>query len=375
VYILLNKKIRILIVEDAVSDAELLKLELHKGKILFTSIVVDTKKAFIDALDNFIPDMILSDYALPSFDGISAMLLAQTKCPDVPFIFVTGALGEELAIEALRSGATDYVFKNNLIRIVPAVTRALTEANTRAKRRKADEELKNAYVELKTLDTLKSNIIANISHELRTPLTIALTSFEMAMREEDKMTRNKRLTLGKDALWKQNQIIQNLVDAAMLEKKSHNLNPTNLNLDNIITLCKDAITPLAEESKVKIKTAIPKNLPMIKADPDAITNVFDNLFNNALKFNRTGGEITIKMRDVGDFVEVIIADTGIGIDKEHQEKIFNKFYQVDATITREYSGTGMGLAIVKEIIEMHGGKIYVESEFGKWSRFCFTLPI
>ncbi len=138
----MDKELRILILEDIPADAELEEHELRKAGLVFTSKVVDTREAFLKELDEFFPDLILSDYELPLFDGIAALRIAKEKCPDVPFILVTGKLGEEFAIEKLKKGATDYVLKNNLKRLVPSVKRALEEAKQITERKRAELEYK-----------------------------------------------------------------------------------------------------------------------------------------------------------------------------------------------------------------------------------------
>ncbi len=140
----MKDKLRILILEDSAADAELATDELEQAGISFVSEVVDRRDSFIKALEVFLPDIILSDYSLPSFDGLSALEIARVKSPDTPFIFVSGAMGEETAIEFLQKGATDYVLKNRLSRLGPAVSRALHEAEGKRERRRAEEELREA---------------------------------------------------------------------------------------------------------------------------------------------------------------------------------------------------------------------------------------
>lgn len=145
---LMDKKLRILILEDVPADAELMERELCKGGMNFSSERVDTKEAFLEGLKDFEPDLILGDYKLPSFDGLSALEIVQEKCPEVPFIFVSGAIGEEFAIETLKKGATDYVLKDRLSRLVPAVSRALREVGERTERKRAEAERKKLIQEL-----------------------------------------------------------------------------------------------------------------------------------------------------------------------------------------------------------------------------------
>lgn len=136
-----RRELHILILEDVTTDAELIKDELREAGTVFTPNCVKDNVSYLKALDEFSPDIILSDYSLPSFDGLSALKLAVKMCPDVPFIFVSGALGEETAIELLKQGATDYVLKSRLSRLGPAVSRALQEVKERNERKMAVEAL------------------------------------------------------------------------------------------------------------------------------------------------------------------------------------------------------------------------------------------
>jgi formate hydrogenlyase transcriptional activator len=164
-----KKKLRILILEDVAAHAELMERELRKAEMVFSARRVATRAAFLAALHDFNPDLILADYSLPSFDGIAALSIAREECPTTPFVFVSGTLGEELAIETLKQGATDYVLKQRLARLAPAVRRALREAEERAARRHAEAALRRAHDELElwlkertTLLEINNAIITNL---------------------------------------------------------------------------------------------------------------------------------------------------------------------------------------------------------------------
>jgi len=172
----MNSELKILILEDVVTDAELMEFELRESGLVFVSQRVSTRSSFIKALEQRCPDIILSDYSLPSFDGLSALTLAQEICPEVPFIFVSGALGEEMAIELLKKGATDYVLKNRLSRLGPAVSRALHEHNEREERRRVEAELKESEDRYRTI--FENTGTAMIIFEEDTTIVLANRGFE-----------------------------------------------------------------------------------------------------------------------------------------------------------------------------------------------------
>lgn len=159
----MNTKIKILILEDSKSDAELLHYELKRNNVNFVSETVLTREDFETALDIFCPDIILSDYSLPSFDGVTAFNIKQTKYPDVPFIIVSGTIGEENAIELIKSGVTDYLLKDKLFTLNAKITRALAEATEKKEKRIADERLKKQYEKLLEIAHLQS-------HQVRAPI-------------------------------------------------------------------------------------------------------------------------------------------------------------------------------------------------------------
>ena len=179
----MKKDIRILMLEDNVADAELVKFALRDGGLNFTIKRVDSKAQYLKELEEIPPDIILLDYALPDFDGFTALQMAQEKYPDIPFIFVTGTLGEEVVIEMLKSGATDYVLKTRLSRLVPAVQRAMREAGERAERRRAQERLKKSHEQLRALSVYLQHVREDerirISRQVHDELGQALTGLKM----------------------------------------------------------------------------------------------------------------------------------------------------------------------------------------------------
>src|SRR6267142_2422244 len=169
--------------EDDAADAELTRFALRKGGLQFSMARVETRKDYLEALDQNPPELILSDYSLPGFDGHAALELARTICPETPFIFVTGTMGEEVAIETLKSGATDYVLKTRLSRLIPAVHRALREPQERIHRRRAEAQLRESHERLRLLSvylqTVREEERTRIAREVHDELGQALTSCKL----------------------------------------------------------------------------------------------------------------------------------------------------------------------------------------------------
>jgi signal transduction histidine kinase len=180
---IMKKQIQILMVEDDPADAELIKHALRKDGLCFSAKRVDSHDEYLSALEAGTPDVILSDYSLPAFDGYKALAMAQERHPDVPFIFVTGTMGEEVAIETLKNGATDYVLKLRLGRLAPAVHRALRETRERAERQRALEQLRESHEQLRALSVYLQHVREEermrISREVHDGLGQALTGLKM----------------------------------------------------------------------------------------------------------------------------------------------------------------------------------------------------
>jgi len=182
----MTERLRILLVEDLASDAELEMLELERAGLSVTHSIVDNKKSFVDALREFEPDVILSDFSMPGFDGTTAVALAREMRPDTPFIFVSGTIGEESAIDALKSGATDYVMKTNLVRLPAAVKRALRDGKDRVARRKAEEELETLRERLRSVVSTLPDVVWSVavpSREIQYVSPATVTVFGRTQKE------------------------------------------------------------------------------------------------------------------------------------------------------------------------------------------------
>ncbi len=244
-----------------------------------------------------------------------------------------------------------------------------------SKIKKSKEKLKRAYEKLKTLDRMKSDIISNVSHELLTPLTIFKGVTDLVYEEDDLEERAKLLNIGRRAIDRQFRVIRDLTEVANINKNKslRKLEFLPLDLGEIVRNAVDENIYFALKKDVNVEVSIPKTIPKVLADPSSLTHAISNIINNAIKFNRDGGKVSVFARYHSGIVEVSVLDTGIGIAGKYLDKIFDKLYQIDATTTRPYEGTGMGLVVAKEIISLHGSNIRVKSEPKKGSSFTFTL--
>jgi|Deesub1362B_J571_1020462.scaffolds.fasta_scaffold01471_3 signal transduction histidine kinase len=235
------------------------------------------------------------------------------------------------------------------------------------------KKLERAYEDLKEIDELKSNIIANVSHELRTPITIAKGFIELAMVEEDEEERRNNLQSAVNALIRLNDIVEDLIQVANIERGDSNLRRESFSLAEAVMGAVKEKETLAKEKGVKIEVDLDHGGDIV-GDPIKLKRAILNLLDNAIKFNRSGGEVKIKVSEEQGWVKITISDTGIGIPEDRLEDIFKPLTQLDPSPTRRYGGTGTGLAVAKRIIEAHGGKIWVESKLGKGATFYMVLP-
>jgi PAS domain S-box-containing protein len=602
-------KLRVLILEDVPSDAELMQHTLRRAGIAFEALCVDNREAFERALPEFRPDIVLADYHLPAFTGLEAVQIVRREYPQIPVVIVTGTLGNLTAAETLQTGARDYVLKGDLERLPHAVQHALfVERGIRARKsaekalrereafyhtiledlpalicrwrpdgtityvndnycryfgkrreellghrlvpvipaedqpllaahraainmgksvatveyrgrnaagethwqrwidrplldaqgnirefqssgwdideRKRLEQLgleseiaarmaegvqltrvrdgiivytnprfeqmfgyahgellgksvavlnaatehspEQTFAEIsatlrergswegdvhnrrkdgsefwchatastfdhpehgpvwlavhldisarKEVERLKDELVSTVSHELRTPLTTML-GFVGLLRNRE-MTREREqelLAIIEQEGQRLTRLLNDFLDIQRLESGRQEYHWQAL---EITSLLHEALALYAASTtRHTLINAVPAGLPPVTVDPDRLRQVLDNLIFNAIKYSPAGGNITLGARSEADEVVVWVADQGLGIPPEAMSQLFSKFYRVESTATKGIGGTGLGLPLVKEIIEAHQGRVWVESEPGKGSTFSFSLPL
>lgn len=239
------------------------------------------------------------------------------------------------------------------------------------------EELIRINERLKEMDRLKSVFLANMSHELRTPLTAIIGFSELLIdkvmgeiTEEQTDCMENILTSAQHLL----DLINNILDLSKIEAGRMELRPEPFQLEAVVFLVRRTVSPLIESKKLILNIESEEGIPDIYADLGKIKQILLNLVGNAIKFTPEGGTITIGAGFKDNSFALSVADTGIGIKPEDRERIFQEFQQAEDSTSKEYGGTGLGLTLTKRLAELHGGRIEVESELGKGSRFTVYLP-
>lgn len=482
------EELRILILEDNPADAELTQRELEKAGLSFVASVVATRWEFHQQLDAFDPDLILSDYKLPGFDGISAMRMAIAERPEIPFIFVTGEMGEERAIDTLKEGATDYVLKQRLARLVPAVERAMAEVEEKSQRRRAEEnyrtvfettgtamcvldedmvvisanrgferllgyavgetepkvrftqvvsrdgpetedftryhrevlseggrdpvffEVRVVHSDGRTLDVLASmgrlpgtrdsvlslidvtrekryeaelreraerlrDFLTVASHEIRHPITVIKGYTEMLgdgdIKIPEDMVPDIYASMN-DAADRLTRIVTELMDVSHIEDTGVELDMTSCEIKELV------LEAAADEHGARtarhVEVEVLSDPGLATVDRVRFMFVIDELLDNADKYSPEGSLPSVTLESGPDGPLVSVLDRGPGIPESDRERVFERFYQVEDASHHSKPGMGLGLYIVRQVAEAHGGRIWCEPRDGGGSAFRFSIP-
>ncbi len=407
-----HRPARILVVDDHAENRELLQASLeHAAYAVFTA--ANGHEA-LEAVTRHRPDLILLDVMMPGLDGyeVCRRLKADPETAFVPVIVVTALQDFAHRLRGIEAGADEFLTKpfrhEELWTRVRALLRTkhlhdqVAAQNSLLEARVAERTaaLTRALADLKELDQLKAEFLANVSHELRTPLT-PLLGYLPALLQEDfgPLTPLQRQALDGMAASVERlyHLIEDLLRFMERETGSHGADRTTVHVAALIKTGAARALAAAREKGVQVLLDIPADLPPVWAHVDGLSRAFGHVIENAVKFTPPRGTVTVTAgrgqagRDpapaappaevpptthpAAEIVHVIVRDEGIGIPRDAIPRLFDPFYQVDGSSTREYGGTGLGLALTKRLVEQHGGRIWAESE-GKWrgSTFVIVLP-
>ena len=375
--------LRLLHLEDDPVDAELITTTLMEGNIPCQSQLVDTRQAFVAALKEGRMDLILADYSIPGFDGMTALTLARQHCPDVPFLFVSATIGEELAIDAMHQGATDYVLKQRLGRLVPSVQRALRELEDRAERKRAEEALRQSEKQFRQSQKMEAvgRLAGGIAHDFNNLLTVIMGYSQVLLTE---LGPQHPLRGKIEETLKAGERAASLIRQLLTFSSKQSLDPKVLSLNTAVTSLEGLLRRLIGEDIQLVSKLDPTN-GRLRADQAQLEQVLVNLVVNARDAMPKGGTLTIETAQVeltlspvyhltplppGPYVRLAVSDTGCGMDRKTQSHIFEPFF----TTKGEGKGTGLGLSTVFGIVTQCGGAIDVTSRVGHGTRFDLYFP-
>jgi len=356
----------VLLVDDDAGDRQLVKLALARSsnQVKFDLAVAETLSEGIDRLSNEKYDIVLLDLGLPDSSGMNTVEKARDASPGVPIVVLTGLADEDRALEAIKLGAEDYLVKGKpleyaLIRIIRYTIQ----------RKRAEQNLAKLVKKLEDINRELNDFASIVSHDLKAPLRGIKTLADWIMADNgDRLTDEGKEQMG--LLVKRVDRMHNLIEAVLMYSRvgREKEKKVPVNLNELVPEVREMIAPPPH-----IKVTVDDQLPTLVCEHTRIMQVFQNLLSNAVKYmDKPEGDIRVGCQDDGEFWKFSVSDNGPGIEERHFDKIFQMFQTLAPRDS--YESTGVGLTLVKKIVLMYGGRVWVESQVGAGSTFFFTLP-
>jgi two-component system sensor histidine kinase/response regulator len=327
-------------------------------------------------------DLVLLDVMLPDGRGVDLLAPIHEKDPDSVCVIITGYATVELAVEAIKQGAYDFIskpFTSDLLLMTVNQGMEKRGLSREAKRLQAIEreavELARAKEEMERLDRFKTAFTLTVAHELRAPIT-ALQSFLLAMLK-GYVSPNQQKEVLQRAIERVQELLDLVDDLLNLAAAKQELVPSKrevLSLADALEKVVPLLQAQAEEKGITFTVEV-RQRPQVEANLGQMGQLWTNLISNGIKYTPAGGRVTVTLEEKDGWAVGTVEDTGIGIAPQDQPRIFEEFYRTSQAKEFEHRGTGLGLPLVKRVVEGHGGTIEVESALGQGSRFSFRLPV
>ncbi|MBD2000726.1 response regulator [Leptolyngbya sp. FACHB-541] len=381
----MSQPLHILLIDDNQDDRFLTLRELRrKFSDLEVREILDAK-GFEEALNQWEFDLVITDYQLGWSTGIELLHAVKSRFPDCPVVMFTNTGNEEIAVEAMKSGLDDYIVKapNRYMRVPVAVNIALERAESRrakirleAERSQLLEQERTARTEAETANRLKDEFLATLSHELRTPLNAMLGWVQLLrMGNIDEVNHARAVKTIERNTQALTRLIEDLLDVSRIITGKLQLLMQPTDLATVIRAAMNSIRPAAAAKAIALQLWLDPQAEPVVGDSMRLQQIMWNLLSNAVKFTPEGGRVEVNLTRTETMMNVVVRDTGQGISPDFIPYVFDRFRQADSSITRRQSGLGLGLAIVRHLVELHGGTVQVESAgTGQGSTFTVSLP-
>ena len=369
-------ELKILFVEDSETDFQLEERQLRSDGIPFISRRVETCEDLLRELEQFNPDLLISDYQMPKIGGPAVLKIVREKRPQLPFFFVSGTIGEERAVESLKNGATDYVIKDRLQSLGPKIRRALKEVADREARRLLEEQLRHS----KKMEAV-GRLAGGVAHDFNNLLTVISGYSELLL---ESLSPDHPLRNDLEEIQRAGQRGASLTRQLLIFSRKQVSQDVSLDLNEVVGRMEKMLCRVVGQD-IKLSTSLASDLCRVTADPAQLEQVIVNLVVNARDAMPEGGKIVIETATVqldeedtrkhpearpGLYAKLLVRDMGVGIPPENMEQIFEPFFT-----TKDIGrGTGLGLALVHGIVRQAGGIIEVASEVGKGTTLTILLP-
>lgn len=353
-------------------------------------VAVGDGQAAWNAIEEHLPDLVLSDVMMPVLDGFELLrrIRINPRTREIPVVLLSARAGEESRIEGLQASADDYIVKpfsaRELLATVDAhiktvnIRRQSQEALRASEERFATlaHERLRLIEQLREQDQHKDEFLATLAHELRNPLAPIRNGLELIrLANNNPATLEKATTIMQRQVDQMVRLVDDLLDVARISRNKLELRKEQVELESVVRNAVETSRPVLAGAKNDLHVELPTEPVWLNADPVRLAQVFSNLLNNAAKYSEPGGRISLVATQTGDELRVKVSDTGIGIEPGKLSQIFGMFVQLDASEQQAQSGLGVGLTLVQRLVEMHGGSVEARSEGpGKGSEFIVRLP-
>ena len=333
-------------------------------------------------------DIVVSDLRLPDISGMEILSALKDRYPDAAFILMSGYATLETAVEAVNQGAFSYQVKPlDIDSLIGTIRNAINQQRLIAENRellemvqRSNEELEKKNRDLEEAGLAKMQILSTASHELKTPLTSIMGYVDRMLLQRDTVgdlndRQERYLEIVKRNSYRLKTLVDDLLDISRIESGGIALDITSVDVAGEIEDAVRSVQTHADRKNIRVELDVPLDLPPIRAERLRFSQVIINLLSNACKYSLDGAQVRVSAAQRNGWVQFDVSDTGIGISEADQTRLFNQFFRAETKLTREESGTGLGLFITKYLVEAHGGEIWVKSQEGVGTTVSFTFPV